>query len=90
MSIFLQRVRIICGNADDFYLNEAVEILKAQIDKLEIKDLPEGKHGYVKLVPGAGHGSVFMSKEMNAVPGEMLEHLRRQGYIPTSQPTTRQ
>jgi hypothetical protein len=87
--IFLQRVRIICGDADDFYLNEAVELLKSEIDKLDVKDLPEGKHGYVKLVPGAGHGSVFMSKEMNAVPGEMLEHLRRHRYVSATQSATR-
>jgi hypothetical protein len=90
--IFLQRVRLICGAADNFYLNEAVELLKAEIDKLDLKDedLPEGSSGYVVLVPGADHGTVFLSKEIAAIPAEMLRHLRAHSHLPATNPATRQ
>ncbi len=82
--IFLQRVRLICGDADDFYLNEAVELLRADLEKIEIENLPEGKHGYIKMVPGAGHGSVFGSEAMQSIKQEMLDHLRRTGHTPSA------
>lgn len=83
---FLQRIRLICGGADDFYLNEAVSLLKSDVDKLSIDNLPEGRHGYITMVPGTDHGSVFGSAEMKAVPAEMQDHLRRAGHVP---PATR-
>jgi hypothetical protein len=79
--IFLQRVRLICGDADDFYLNEAVALLKEDVDKLATDDLPEGRHGYVKMLPGLDHGSVYGSDAMRAFPREMLDHLRRHGHV---------
>jgi pimeloyl-ACP methyl ester carboxylesterase len=78
--IFLQRVRLVCGDADDFYLNEAVALLKEDVERLKVESLPEGKHGYVKLLPGLDHGSVYGSEAMRAFPREMLEHLRRHGH----------
>ena len=79
--IFLQRVRLVCGDADDFYLNEAVALLKEDVDKLPTTDLPEGRHGYIKLLPGLDHGSVYGSPEMRAIPQEMLDHLRRHAHL---------
>ena len=79
--IFLQRIRLICGDADDFYLNEAVALLKADVDRLAIDELPEGKHGYVKLLPGLDHGSIYGSDAMRVFPQEMLDHLRRNGHM---------
>lgn len=86
--IFLDRVRLLCGDSDNFYLNEAVELLKAEVDKLPRKELPQGGHGYVKFIPGADHGTIFMSKESAAVPAEMLDHLLRHGHIPATRPST--
>jgi hypothetical protein len=79
--IFRQRVRLVCGEADDFYLNEAVALLRAEVDKLPTEHLPEGVHGYVKLLPGLDHDSVFGSPEMRAIPREMLDHLKRNGHV---------
>ena len=79
--IFLQRIRLLCGDADDFYLNEAVALLKEDVDKLPTQDLPEGKHGYVKMLPGLDHGSIFGSDAMRAIPQEMLDHLKRNGHV---------
>jgi pimeloyl-ACP methyl ester carboxylesterase len=78
--IFLQRIRLICGDADDFYLNEAVALLKEDVDKLAIGELAEGRHGYVKMLPGLDHGSIFGSEAMRAFPQEMLDHLKRNGH----------
>jgi hypothetical protein len=60
--------------------------LKEDVDKLAIEKLPEGKHGYVKLIRGLDHGSIFGSSEMRAIPQEMLDHLKRHGHVATSQP----
>jgi hypothetical protein len=79
--IFLQRIRLICGDADDFYLNEAVALLKEDVTALPTQDLPEGKHGYVKMLPGLDHGSIFGSEAMRAFPQEMLDHLKRSGHV---------
>ena len=78
--IFLQRIRLICGEADDFYLNEAVALLKEDVEKLEIDNLPEGRHGYIKMLPGLDHGSVYGSEAMRAFPQEMLDHLKRSAH----------
>ena len=80
LPIFRNNIRLICGTEDSFYLNEAVELLKADLKKLgaESTDI-----GYVKLVPG-DHGSVMAHESARAAPSEMLEHLKKSGhYSPT-------
>jgi hypothetical protein len=74
--LFREHVRLIVGTEDSFYLNEAVALLKKELDELphEASD-----PGYVKLVPG-DHGSVFSSDAMRAIPSEMLTHLRKAGH----------
>jgi len=79
--IFKQRVRLLVGDSDNYYLNEAVALLKADVDKLNFIDLPEGSHGYIKIVPGKDHSSLFATPEMAALPGQMLEHLRRADLV---------
>lgn len=79
--IFKQRIRIICGDEDSYFLNEAVSSLKEELAKVTGLRLPEGEHGYVKLVPGRDHGNVYASQEMRAVPVEMVEHLKRAGHV---------
>ncbi len=76
--IFRERVRLIVGTEDSFYLNEAVELLQQELAKSphEAADA-----GYIKLVPG-DHGSVFASEAMRAIPDEMLAHLRKAGHVP--------
>lgn len=84
--IYLQRVRLVCGDADDFYLNEAVALLRTEVEKLRMDELPEGTHGYVKLLDGYDHSDIFGSEEMRAFPQEMLDHLRRAGHIAPAAP----
>lgn len=70
--IFASNIRLICGSLDNYYLNEAVTLLKEEIDKQDLHDGP----GYVKLIPNTDHGgSLFASPAMRAVPGEMVRHL---------------
>ena len=76
--LFRERVRLIVGTEDSFYLNEAVALLDQELAKHP--RAPEDA-GYVKLVPG-DHGSVFQSDAMRAIPDEMLAHLRRTGHLP--------
>jgi hypothetical protein len=78
-SIYQERIRIVVGDMDTFYLNEAVALLKPEVERLSIADLPEGRHGSISIVPGADHGTVFGSAEVRAFPADMVDHLRRHG-----------
>ncbi|MEQ1828755.1 MAG: alpha/beta hydrolase-fold protein [Pirellula sp.] len=77
LPIFRNRIRLVCGTEDSFYLNEAVELLDAEIRRLgrETSD-----RGYVKLVPG-DHGTVMANDAMKAFPSEVLEHFREFSHI---------
>lgn len=75
--LFKQRIRIAVGDQDNFFLNDAVEILKAEIDKLSFLVLPEGDHGYTVIVPGVDHGSIFGTPLLRGFSKEMLDHLDR-------------
>jgi hypothetical protein len=80
--LFRERVRLIVGTEDSFYLNEAVELLEKELAKSPRDPADAGDvKGYVKLVPG-DHGSVFASEAMRAIPDEMLAHLRKAGHVP--------
>ena len=73
--IFRDNVRLVCGRLDNYYLNEAVELLAAEVEKhAGDADGP----GYVELVEGADHGgSLFRSEIMRAWPRQVIEHLDR-------------
>jgi hypothetical protein len=75
-------VRLIVGDADDFFLNEAVTLLKTDLERLCPPDpaLP----GYIKVLPGRTHGSVLATPEARAFPAEMLAHLRAAAILPAS------
>jgi len=79
--IFLQRIRLAVGDQDNFYLNEAVALLKADLEKLSFFHLPEGAHGWIKIIPGVDHGSIFGTAELRAIPQDMVDHLTRRGHI---------
>lgn len=86
--LFQDRIRIVVGDMDTFYLNEAVALLIPEVAKLSPPATPDGHYGYIKIVPGADHGTVFDSAEMQAFPAEMVDHLKRNnlfsaGTLPT-------
>lgn len=74
---FHQRIRLLVGSLDSFYLNIAVERLKPTIDALHFFVYPEGKNGWIEVVPNADHGTVMGAPRAREIPKEMLEHLKR-------------
>ena len=82
-TIFLQRVRLAVGDLDNFFLNEAVSLLKKDVDALTLSDaeLPEGRAGYIKLVHFADHGTIFASPEGKVITREMLDYLKAQKLV---------
>ena len=85
--IFAQRVRLCVGASDNFFLNEAVALLKADVEANPVSDVqvPEGRNGYIKIIPGHDHGSIFGTPEIRGIPGEMLSHFARFGLAPAAQ-----
>jgi hypothetical protein len=83
--IWRERIRLIVGDEDNFFLNEAVALLKADLDRLAPEAGPEGGKagaGRITMVPGTDHGSVLASPAARAIPGQMLTHLRAHQLIP--------
>ncbi len=85
--IFAQRVRLVVGELDNFFLNEAVALLKADLEANPVSDelVPEGRHGYIKILPGHDHGSIFGTPDIRNIPAEMTEHFVRIGLSPVHQ-----
>jgi hypothetical protein len=83
---FKQRIRLYVGDQDSFYLNEAVALLKPEVEKTSFLALPEGAHGAIAVLAGYDHGSIMMSPELRAIPADMLEHLRRHGLVSAPEP----
>lgn len=81
-ALFQQRIRLVVGDADNFYLNEAVALLKPMVEKISFLTLPEGGHGYIRIVPGKDHGSIMATPEIQVMPQEIIDHLRRSGHLP--------
>ncbi len=75
--VFHQRIRLLVGSLDSYYLNQAVERLKSTIDSLHFLVYPEGKNGWIEIVPNADHGTVMGAARAREIPKEMLEHLKR-------------
>lgn len=65
--IFRDHVRLVVGDADNFFLNEAVELLQ--------KELNGTGAGYIKFAAGKDHGTVHLSDEVR----EMVEEMRQIG-----------
>ncbi len=72
-----ERVKIVVGDGDNFFLHLAVQMLKDRLDAVwPAEKSPEGKGGIV-VVPGADHGSVTRSEAYRNWPKEMVEFLER-------------
>jgi len=69
--IFRDRVRLIVGDADNFFLEQAVLLLRADLASRNIA----GGKGYINVIPGKDHGSVFATREIRAITREMIDHL---------------
>lgn len=79
--LFRQRVRLIVGDQDNFYLNEAVALLKADLDAVAPPPAGDSVVGYIRILPGFDHSTIYGTPEMRGIPAEMVEHLRRAGLV---------
>jgi hypothetical protein len=68
------RVRLVVGDADNFYLEQAVMLLKASLE--DKRGGRPGGPGYIRVVPGRDHGSVMAAPEVRGFAQEMVDHLR--------------
>ncbi len=81
--ILRTRVRLLCGDRDNFYLDGAVRLLRDDLARIAAaraaagKPLPDGP-GYVELVPGEDHRTLPGSS-MLRWQREMRDHLHANG-----------
>lgn len=78
--IFQDRIRLIVGDQDNFYLDRAVSRVKEKLEKGGANPGPDAR-GYIKILPGFDHGSIFGSPELRGFPQEMVDHLTRAGLV---------
>lgn len=81
--IFRDRVRLIVGSMDNYALDEAVGLLRTDLETRGFLgdggSARDGHEGYVTIVPGLDHGSVFQSDAMRSIRREMLDYVTRHG-----------
>lgn len=78
--IFRKNIHLIVGDADEFSLNEAVALLRADLDAVWPAEKTPGT-GYLTIIPRATHGSVGKTREAQAIAGQMLDRLRAAGML---------
>jgi hypothetical protein len=79
--IFEGHVRIIVGGADEWDLHEAVRRLGDRLRALDHPMTGEKTFGKITIVPGADHGTVMMAPEYRSMGTQMLDVLKRGGYM---------
>lgn len=84
--IFREKIRLVVGGEDNYYLNEAVALLQESLNEAFPQVALDVPPGYIRIVPGLSHESIFRSSERRAFPGEMVEAFRRAGHIPPPPP----
>lgn len=73
--IFRDRIRLVVGDMDNYALDEAVGLLRADLERLGFLGDGAAHAGYVRIVPGSDHGTIFGSAEIGAFGSEILEHM---------------
>lgn len=84
--IFRDKVVLVVGDADEYYLDRAVVSLKTELESLGFATSKPGQFGSVTVVPGATHGSVYGSAAVRTFPEQMLRWLSEHGHLPASKP----
>lgn len=88
LPMFRDRVRLVVGDQDNFYLEEAVKFLSHRIDEAASainEPIARAKWtGYVRIVKGYDHGSVDDAPDVRRFAAEMLDALRRAGHVTES------
>ena len=78
--IFRDRVHLVIGAKDSFYLERAVRLLLTDLRELGYAPGPEDQ-GAIEIVPDANHYTVLQSAEVRGTIGRMLDLLRAHGYL---------
>lgn len=73
--LWRERIRVVVGDLDDYYLNEAVLLLRDELRKSPPTGDERTNAGYIKILPGRTHGSVYNTREMRNFDAEMLDFL---------------
>jgi S-formylglutathione hydrolase FrmB len=94
--VVMNKVHIVCGDEDDYYLNRAVERFKDMVDRLT-RESPQksagaesqgGAGGYIEIVPGASHHTII-AKTFQRFNSEMRDYLQRNGLQDRDDPARR-
>jgi S-formylglutathione hydrolase FrmB len=87
--LFLERIRILCGTRDGFYLNEAVARLKAKVEgwRARTPDVARAlrRRGYIELVDGLDHDTLVPLARLR-FHREIAAHLAEAGHTDWTQP----
>ncbi len=75
LPLFRERVRLIVGDEDNYFLNEAVALLRDDLRRLSEERGEPDAGAKIRIVPGADHGTVGRSEARRAWSREMLEYL---------------
>ncbi len=78
--IFRDRIRIIAGGKDNFYLNRAVESLAGDLEKMGARKAPGQGGGYIEVRPNEDHGGAMSEESLRQIYNEILTHFRAKGY----------
>jgi hypothetical protein len=73
-------VRILVGDKDWFFLNEAVAGLHNALNG--INGLTNGGAGYIRILPGYTHDTIDDSPDAKHWPAEMMDLLRAHHTLP--------
>ena len=76
-----RRLRLVVGDMDNYDLDEAVAKLKSQLDALTFAEPTGGFSGYIQIVPGLDHSSIFGSDAVRDFPRQMLDELAARGHM---------
>ncbi len=85
--LMCRRLRIICGEDDNFSLNEAVRLLRDSLDTLPgwqsqwTTEEERARNGYITLVPGGTHMNLDMYGVSRQINEEMFLHLKACGLV---------
>lgn len=86
--LFFERVRVLCGTRDSFYLNESVARLKAKLEswRAQSPEPPTAKksRGYIELLEGLDHDTIVPVARLR-FHREIAAHLSDAGHAEWAQ-----
>jgi hypothetical protein len=84
--IVTQRVRLLCGELDSFYLERGVLLFKETVERRSAQAGEPSGPGYVAIVPEATHDNLH-NKVFQRINREMRDYLAQSGYAWTNELT---